>query len=61
MKIELTNEELYIISNALVRGIQEAGAIRGTALDDSLKEAVETYTKRLQALNKKICDTIEEE
>lgn len=61
MKVDLTNEELYIISNALVRGIQEAGVVKGTAFDDSLKEAVEVYTKRLQALNKKICDAIEEE
>ena len=61
MKVDLTNEELYIISNALMRGIQEAGVIKGTALDDSLKEAVEAYTKRLQSLNRKICEAIEEE
>ena len=36
MKVELTNEELYIISNALVQSIQKAQAIKGIAYDVSL-------------------------
>ncbi len=61
MKVELTNEELYIISNALVQSIQKVQAIKGIAYDVSLEIAIEAYTKRLQSLNRKICEAIEEE
>lgn len=61
MKVELTNEELYIISNALVQSIQKVQAIKDTAYDVSLEIAVGAYTKRLQSLNRKICEAIEEE
>ena len=55
--ISLTDREETLLSDALLTMIDNAGQAKRLVCDTASQNAIDRYTKELQALNTKLCHT----
>lgn len=61
MKIEFTNEELFMLSDGIIALIYNSCEAQKLIHDDEVLSVIKLYQDKLVKLNVKICSNIEEE
>ena len=58
MKIEFTNEELFLLSAGIIALIHNSTEAKKLIYDEAIEGEIELYQSKLTNLNAKICDAI---
>ena len=58
MKVEFTNEELYLLSQGVIELIRKATEVKSFIYDKKTEEVIDSYQEKLTNLNTKVCSAI---